>query len=146
MFSVTSQAFTHLGIIPSAYCTALSHTPPPIRIHDVPTEAVDLALVCWDPDAPLPRGFTHWTVFHVPVGQQDIDLTTSSYDEGPNGLGEAGWTGPEPPQGHGLHHYYFWVYALRVRVGALLTRENFLDKYEQSIFAQTRLIGTFERD
>lgn len=145
MFSVTSSAFKHLDNIPEKYCSASRTTPPPLVVHDIPTDAVDLALICWDPDAPLPLGFTHWTAFHIPVDRSDADLSMCRFDEGPNGLGRLGWTGPEPPRGHGLHHYYFWAYALRERVPEPLSREVFLTEFEHAIFAQARLVVTFER-
>jgi phosphatidylethanolamine-binding protein (PEBP) family uncharacterized protein len=47
--------------------------------------------------------------------------------QGPNSLGERSYCGPNAPNGHGIHHYYFGVYALATEVHGELTREVFLD-------------------
>ncbi|MFX0543136.1 hypothetical protein ACEWPM_015570 [Roseovarius sp. S4756] len=52
--------------------------------------------------------------------------------------------GPQPPEGHGKHHYYFWVYALNTTVEGTPTREEFLDKYADNIIEQNRIVGLYE--
>jgi phosphatidylethanolamine-binding protein (PEBP) family uncharacterized protein len=46
---------------------------------------------------------------------------------GPNSVGERSYCGPNAPIGHGIHHYYFGVYALATEVHGEPTREVFLD-------------------
>ena len=53
--------------------------------------------------------------------------------------------GPQPPEGHGLHHYYFWIYALDTKVIGEPSREEFLEKYADNIIEQNRIIGTYQR-
>jgi phosphatidylethanolamine-binding protein (PEBP) family uncharacterized protein len=55
--------------------------------------------------------------------------------------------GPAPPPDHGPHHYYFWLYALdtdeQLRPG--LDRRALLERIEDHVIEQARLIGTFDR-
>ena len=109
----------------------------------MPAAAVELALICHDPDAPRPRGFTHWVVYGLPP-----DLTTigpGAGRVGPNSLGQRSYSGPNPPIGHGIHHYFFWVYALSTQVRGEPTREVFLDSYAGAIIEQNRVVGTYSR-
>ena len=39
-------------------------------------------------------------------------LTPQAAIQGKNDNGSYGWFGPRPPTGHGLHHYYFQIFAL----------------------------------
>lgn len=117
---------------------------PTLDVAGVPAEAIELAMICHDPDAPIPRGFTHWTVYAIPPGTDVIGRDGPGRD-GPNSLGESGYTGPNPPSGHGVHHYYFWVYALDRQVSGTPTREEFLEQYGESIVEQNRVVGTYTR-
>ncbi|MBW4474508.1 MAG: hypothetical protein KME45_29650 [Stenomitos rutilans HA7619-LM2] len=38
----------------------------PLIWSGLPVEAQQLALICHSTDAPLPRGFTHWSVYGIP--------------------------------------------------------------------------------
>lgn len=119
--------------------------PPRLLITGVPDEAVELAVICHDPDAPLPRGFTHWTLYGLPPRATELDSTADQrYRPGPNGAGAPGYIGPQPPPGHGIHHYYFWVYTLNTAVIGTPTREDFLSNYASNVIEQNRVIGTYE--
>jgi phosphatidylethanolamine-binding protein (PEBP) family uncharacterized protein len=51
-----------------------------------------------------------------------------------------------PPVGHGVHHYYFWLYALDTEIGEPgLRRAQLLDRIDDHVIEQARLIGTYER-
>ena len=144
--AIHSPDFNSHGRIGEEFSAGGGNVPPRLRISGIPTEAVDLAVICHDPDAPLPHGFTHWVLYGLPVDARDLEVQEGSCGvAGPNGIGEKSYIGPEPPAGHGLHHYYFWVYALSRKVEGEPTREEFLDKYAGHIIEQNRVIGTFER-
>ncbi|HLU98416.1 MAG TPA: YbhB/YbcL family Raf kinase inhibitor-like protein [Thermobifida alba] len=51
--------------------------------------------------------------------------------------------GAAPPAGHGVHHYYFWVYALDTRVAGEPTLEEFLTSYGDHVIEQNRVVGTY---
>ena len=134
-----------LGPIPDTHVADGGNTAPRLSIAGAPVGTVEFAVICHDPDAPLPRGFTHWVVYGVPAAAEVVDVTVEGVRIGPNSLGDPMWFGPQPPVGHGVHHYYFWVFALSRRVLGEPTREAFLDEYADAIIEQARLVGTFER-
>lgn len=142
---IASGTITPLGRIPDIHVADGGNTVPALTISGAPSGTVELAIICHDPDAPLPHGFTHWTVYGVPGDASTVDPTVDGVRTGPNALGEAAWTGPQPPVGHGVHHYYFWVYALNRPVSGEPTREAFLDEYADAIIEQARFVGTFKR-
>jgi Raf kinase inhibitor-like YbhB/YbcL family protein len=119
---------------------------PELRIEGVPSDAVELALICHDPDAPLPFGFTHWALYNIPADTTTIGLDADErFNPGPNSFGTQGYGGPQPPDGHGQHHYYFWIYALSRPVEGKPDRETFLREYGDAIIEQNRIVGTYER-
>lgn len=134
-----------LGAIDPRFTLDDANEVPRISIAGVPENAVELALICHDPDAPLANGFTHWVLYGLPANDVELgDDADSVYRPGPNSAGLFHWAGPRPPAGHGAHHYYFWVYALDKSVEGTPTREKFLTRYADSIVEQARLVGTFE--
>jgi Raf kinase inhibitor-like YbhB/YbcL family protein len=84
----------------------------------VPADAVEVAVLVGDPDAPGGT-FVHWAVWNLPhsargnIGAGPLPVGAV---EGANSAGGRGWTPPCPPKGDGPHHYVFGVYALRTRV------------------------------
>lgn len=127
--------------IPDAFTADGGNQTPQVTVSGVPEGATELAIIVHDPDAPLPHGFTHWVLYGVPAvdGEVDVEAARSA----PNGTTQTGWFGPQPPAGHGTHHYYFWVYALDRAVEGTPTREAFLADYADAIVEQNRTVGTF---
>lgn len=77
---------------------------------------------CFDPDAPTPAGFWHWTVVDLDasvtslaqgLGESDLMLDGAAFHVA-NDSGTHAWTGPYPPAGDGDHRYVFAVHALDV--------------------------------
>ena len=143
--AIASPDFAALAPIPAEFTADGGNAAPRLRVSGAPEGTVELAVVCHDPDAPLPQGFTHWTVYGVPADADELDTAADGVRVGPNGMGQTGWFGPQPPVGHGVHHYYFWVYALRRPVAGTPTREEFLADYADAIIEQARVVGTFQR-
>jgi hypothetical protein len=52
-----------------------------------------------------------------------------------------------PPEGHGTHHYFFWLLALdeELDLAAGLTMWEFLEKVEPHVIGMNRLVGTYAR-
>jgi hypothetical protein len=142
--AVSSPTFANGGRIPDRCAFDKGNEPPEIRVTGVPDDAVELALVCHDPDAPLARGFTHWLLYGISPETAVIDeATAAAFRAGVNDFGTPGYGGPQPPAGHGDHHYYFWVYALDTRVEGTPGREAFLARYADHIVEQNRLVGLY---
>jgi Raf kinase inhibitor-like YbhB/YbcL family protein len=142
--TVSSPDIAALSPIPGRFSAASGNDVPRIEFSGAPEGTVELALICHDPDAPLPNGFTHWTVYGIPASASSLDGSSDDVRLGPNGIGMAAWSGPQPPSGHGPHHYYFWVYALSTPVDGAPTRERFLAQYGDAVIEQARLVATFE--
>ncbi|MBW4522974.1 MAG: YbhB/YbcL family Raf kinase inhibitor-like protein [Scytolyngbya sp. HA4215-MV1] len=56
---ISSLAFTTLDRIPQRYTSKGDNVSPPLAWSGLPAGTQELALICYDPDAPMPRGFTH---------------------------------------------------------------------------------------
>jgi Raf kinase inhibitor-like YbhB/YbcL family protein len=140
--AIASPDLTALAPIPAAFSADGGNATPRLEFAGAPAGTVELAVVVHDPDAPLPQGFTHWTVYGIPADAESLDVASARV--GPNGGGAASWYGPQPPKGHGVHHYYFWVYALNRVVDGTPTREEFLADYPDAIIEQARFVATFE--
>lgn len=143
--AISSPDIVNLERIGDQYTSDGGHTIPRLNFAGAPEGTVELAVIVHDPDAPLPQGFTHWTVYGIPADATELDFDADGVRVGPNGAGYTIWYGPEPPHGHGIHHYYFWVYALSRKVEGEPTREEFLANYSDAVLEQARLVGTFSR-
>jgi Raf kinase inhibitor-like YbhB/YbcL family protein len=146
--NVSSKAFGQHGKIPRQYTGEGDNTSPPIEWKGLPQGTRQLALVCHDPDAPLPNGFTHWVVYGITPDTDGIpEGGGQAFVQGLNDAGRPGYIGPGPPPGHGLHHYYFWVYAIAdaTKLAPNLRREALLSTIGKSVIEQARLVGTYER-
>ena len=114
----------------------------------VPQEAVELAVLCEDPDAP--RGtFTHWvlaglrpTVIGLAEGEHPAGAV-----EGRNDFGEEGYSGPLPPVGDGPHGYFFRVFAASTPLGLVAgaSADDLRRALEGKELASGTLIGTYQR-
>jgi Raf kinase inhibitor-like YbhB/YbcL family protein len=149
---ISSPAFENHGPIPRRYTSDGDDVSPPLRWMGVPPGTKELALVCFDPDAPMPRMFTHWVVYRIPPNATSIGEGESGKNqltEGTNGSGTIGYTGPAPPPAHGLHHYYFCLYALDTNLDSLvqagLTREQLMEEISKHVIQMARLVGTYEK-
>jgi Raf kinase inhibitor-like YbhB/YbcL family protein len=147
-FDVTSPAFPHGGPIPVGHTGDGDDTSPALAWTNVPEGAQELVVIAHDPDAPTTWGFTHWVLYGI---RPDIgglpEGGGGEYTAGTNDFGHQGYDGPAPPPGHGAHQYYFHAYALRSPVGAGpgLRRAELLERIDDLIIEQARVIGTYER-
>ena len=146
---VSSPAFGPDARLDKKYGGDGGNLSPPLEWSGAPGGTKEFALVCHDPDAPMPHGFTHWVVYGIPAGTTKLPegQKPEAFVPGVNSAGRRGYMGPYPPNGHGVHHYYFWVYALgtesKLKPG--LDRAHLLDAISGSILEQARLVGTYER-
>jgi Raf kinase inhibitor-like YbhB/YbcL family protein len=144
---IRSPAFGPLEKIPKRYVSDGDNISPPLEWGDIPTGTKELALILFDPDAPLPNGFTHWVMYGIPPEVTSIGEGEGkkAFTEGVTTGGEQGYDGPAPPPGHGPHHYYFWLYALDKSLDLKpgLTHEELIDAIADYITVQARLVGIY---
>jgi Raf kinase inhibitor-like YbhB/YbcL family protein len=112
----------------------------------VPGEAVSLALIVDDPDAPGGT-FTHWLAWGIDPSHGQLAPGERPPGEGRNDFGVVGYRGPCPPRGHGPHRYRFRLYALStplaVRSGA--GRRDLERAAGGNILEVAELLGTYQR-
>jgi Raf kinase inhibitor-like YbhB/YbcL family protein len=146
--AVASPAFGHHEPIPGRHAGDGDDVAPALEWSGAPEGTRSFAVVVHDPDAPLVDGFTHWVAYGIPGDATGLPEGGGDALAGTNSFGNQGYNGPAPPPGHGRHHYYFWVYALDEDVGLEpgLDRRTVLDRIEDHVIEQARLVGTYVND
>lgn len=120
-------------------------------------EAESYVLIVEDPDAPMDRPFVHWMIWNIP-GSADgvpagLSRTARPQDlpgavQGRNSGGQHGWHGTKPPEGHGVHHYHFQVFALSAvmpHLGPETALEELVDALKGLTIASGEIVGLYER-
>ncbi|AJQ93861.1 YbhB/YbcL family Raf kinase inhibitor-like protein [Gynuella sunshinyii] len=148
-----SDAFDNGGKIPAKHTGEAENVSPSLSWKNSPDGTNGYAVICHDPDAPLisrggSYGFVHWVLYNIPADVTHLEEATDQFTQGVHDAGNTGYTGPMPPNGHGLHHYYFWVIALKdaPKLPAGLTLWQLLDAVEPYAIGMNRLVGTYQRD
>ncbi len=144
--TIGSTAFEEGESIPEIYSADGNNVNPPLIIEDVPEEAVSLALIVEDPDAPSGT-FTHWLVWNIDPKTTEIpeDSTPPESVEGFNDAGEPGYMGPKPPSG--THRYFFKLYALdkMLDLDNSAIKEDLENQIQSSLIENCELIGTYSK-
>lgn len=148
---LVSSAFEDGGPIPTRHTGEGDDVSPALSWSNVPEGTKQFALICHDPDAPLIKpgsyGFVHWVLYNIPGSADSLDEGTADYMSGVNDFGNAAYGGPMPPEGHGTHHYFFWLLALgaQAKLPAGLSMWDLLTRIEPEVIAMNRLLGTYSR-
>lgn len=147
-----SPSFGYHERIPKRHSGEGEDLSPPLEWSAAPDGTAAFAVFCFDPDAPLIRngrhGFVHWLLYGIPGNARSLDEGTHVGVRGRNDFGDEGYGGPMPPEGHGTHHYYFWIVALdqELELEPGLDLGTFLDKVEPHVQGMNRLVGTYKRE
>ena len=137
--------------IPPKYTGEGQDMSPPLQWNNVPDGTHSFALICHDPDAPLVStgtyGSVHWVLYNIPGSVTGLPENNKEYTNGLNGQNKEGYMGPMPPDGHGTHHYFFWLFALdrELNLESGLTLWQLLERIEPHVIGMNRLVGTYER-
>jgi Raf kinase inhibitor-like YbhB/YbcL family protein len=87
---------------------------PALSWNDAPHGTKSFAITMFDPDA-HGGGWWHWLVVNIPANVTGLAQGAALPDGAAalqNSSGHAGYDGPCPPKGSGLHHYQITVWAL----------------------------------
>lgn len=148
-----SDAFTQDSLIPAKFTGEGEDISPALAWENPPDGTKAFAVICHDPDAPLVSsrgtyGFVHWVLYNIPGDVTHLDEGTDLYTNGITDSGKTGYNGPMPPNGHGLHNYYFWVLALdkAVALAPGLDLWQLLEKIEPHLIGMNRLTGRYKRE
>jgi Raf kinase inhibitor-like YbhB/YbcL family protein len=158
---ITSTAFAQGRPIPRKYTGEGADVSPPLAWSGVPEAAKELVLICDDPDAPTKEPWVHWVLYKIPakvkalpegIPRQPRLKNPSGALQGKNSWPDGdtiGYRGPMPPIGHGVHHYYFRLYALDTELDLEpgLPKNTVLERIHNPnhILAEGLLMGTYER-
>ena len=143
-FTVSSPDVTHGGRVELTHvygpdAPGGANQSPALSWSGFPEGTASFVVNCFDPDAPTPAGFWHWTVVDIPAAVtelaplltsrprglaqaahpalgtlRDTDDTAAIRNAAATDFGTAGYDGPAPPPGDQVHRYFFVVHAVDV--------------------------------
>ena len=148
---LTSSAFSAGGAIPSKHTGEGVDVSPELSWTDAPEGTKSFAVICHDPDAPLVTpgryGYVHWVLYSIPGSATGLAEATGEHTQGVSDFGKPGYGGPMPPEGHGVHNYFFWLLALDAELDleAGLGMWDLLERIEPNVIGMNRLVGTYQR-
>ncbi|MGQ9576674.1 MAG: YbhB/YbcL family Raf kinase inhibitor-like protein [Thermoguttaceae bacterium] len=151
-----SPAFANGGPIPRKYSGDGEDISPPLNWSNLPPGTKELALICDDPDAPTAEPWVHWVIYKIPAELTGLPEGIAAVPrlkepagalQGKNSWNTVGYRGPKPPPNHGLHHYFFKLYALQAKltVEPGLTKRTLLEEMTGHVLGQAQLVGTYLR-
>jgi len=146
-----SPVFQNGGAIPDRYARDGENLSPPLRWTGAPAEAKSFIVAVEDPDAPS-GSFWHWAIHAINPHQAELPegagATGGGRQQAVNDFGAARYDGPQPPRGHGIHHYHFRIAALdvaKLNLPESASAEAAWAAAQPHVIDQAELIGTFRR-
>ena len=155
-FIIQSRAFGAGQPIPRRHTGDGEDLSPAIEWRGIPSASASLALVVDDPDAPSSEPWVHWLIYQIPATFESLPegvppvvrpQMPAGVLQGRNSWKTAGYRGPAPPRGHGVHRYFFKLYALdkALELPEGLDMAGLLKVIEPHTIAVAELMGTYER-
>lgn len=149
--TLRSPAFEDGARIPEKYARDHGNVSPPLEWRGAPEGTKSFVLVVEDPDAP--RGtFRHWAAYDLPPDRTQLKEGAgrrgSDLKHGANDFGNANYDGPQPPEGHGTHHYHFRIAALDIDhlgAGPAQRAAEVWATAQAHMLDQAEIVGTYDR-
>ena len=155
--TVTSPTLTAGQPIPKQHSADGENTSPAFAWTGAPGTTKSFALICDDPDVPMPQPFVHWVIYNIPGAAKGLPANipidpaaampaeVAGATQGPSGFRRPIYRGPAPPPGK-VHHYHFTVFALDVAgLPAGLTKAQLVEAMAGHVVGQGELVATYER-
>jgi Raf kinase inhibitor-like YbhB/YbcL family protein len=150
--TLRTPAFADGNRIPAQYTRDGANLSPPLTWSGAPDGTRSFALIVEDPDAPNGT-FYHWAIVNIPPDRDGLaedagETPAAGMRFGLNDFGNARYDGPEPPRGHGTHHYHFRLAALDIPALAVSERTKVPDIWREvtrHVLATAEIVGTYER-
>jgi len=153
---LSSAALSQGAAIPRRHTGDGEDLSPPLTWSGVPPEAVEFVLIVDDPDAPSREPWVHWVIYRINPNEHGLAEAIhpkasppfpAGSLQGKNSWGSVGYRGPAPPSGHGIHRYFFRLYALdaSLPLAAGLDKAGVFRAMQGHILAEAELMGTYER-
>lgn len=119
-FTLSSPDITDGQPLDDVFAVDGGNTSPALSWSGFPEQTQSFLVTCFDPDAPTPSGYWHWSAVDLPAdvteleqgaGESDIGLPGAAFHVRSDG-GSFGYEGAGPPPGDHPHRYFFAVHAL----------------------------------
>ena len=145
---VFSRSFENGARIPDKY-TCEGENKSPSLGWDKVNGALTYAIIAEDPDAPGGT-FVHWVIYNLSETEVQEGIVPDSPVgvQGKNDFGKIGYGGPCPPRGHGIHRYYFRVYAINEKLPVLsgITARRLRELMKNKVIDSGEIMGTYSRE
>jgi len=140
---ISSPEFKNNGFIPAKFTCKGEDINPALVIEGMPPDALSLALIMDDPDAPMGT-WVHWLVYNIPVVPR-IEENSVPGVQGINDSGRINYHGPCPPSG--THRYFFKLYALDawLNLGERIGKIDLEDAMQGHILDKAELVGLYKK-
>lgn len=153
--TVVSPAFANHAQLPARFTADGPGVSPPLEWRGAPAGTAELVLLVEDPDAPMPHPLLHALAWKLRGTRGAIaEGALSGAGRPPDGppMGRNSYLSrdylpPDPPSGHGIHHYAFELFALDAPAQFESTpgRSAMSDHLSAHAIAKGILTGTYAR-